>query len=142
MANEQNLIPFTTGSREEAREAGRKGGIASGKARRTRKAVRETLDLLLRTDVRSEEVRAAMDDMGIDKEDQNYQMLLMMSVFKEAVNGDKESLKFIVDMLNERPVNNQQQDTSNDVGNFRGTIVVDDLEYEDDEDNSEVEEEQ
>ena len=32
MANEQNLIPFR--NENEAREAGRKGGIASGKARR------------------------------------------------------------------------------------------------------------
>lgn len=141
MANEQNLIPFTTGSREEAREAGRKGGIASGKARRARRAMRDTLDLLLRTDVGSKEIRESMSEMGIDEEDQNYQMLLMMSVFKGAVKGDKEDLKFIVDMLNERPVNNQS-DTNNDVGNFRGTIIVDDLEYEDDEDNSEVEEEQ
>ena len=141
MANEQNLIPFTTGSREEAREAGRKGGIASGKARRARRAMRDTLDLLLRTDVGSKEIRESMSEMGIDEEDQNYQMLFMMSVFKGAVKGDKEDLKFIVDMLNERPVNNQS-DTNNDVGNFRGTIIVDDLEYEDDEDNSEVEEEQ
>lgn len=32
---------------EELREAGRKGGIASGKAKREKKAMRETLEVLL-----------------------------------------------------------------------------------------------
>lgn len=33
MANEENLIPMSERSKSEARELGRKGGIASGKAR-------------------------------------------------------------------------------------------------------------
>ena len=38
MANEQNLIPFTSDqSREEAQKNGRRGGIASGEARRRKK---------------------------------------------------------------------------------------------------------
>lgn len=44
MANEQNLIPFTSDqSREEAKKNGRKGGIASGKARRENKLIRERI---------------------------------------------------------------------------------------------------
>lgn len=37
MANEQNLIPFTKRTPEEHRELSRKGGIASGVARRQKK---------------------------------------------------------------------------------------------------------
>ena len=37
MANEENLIPANKRSLSEARENGRKGGIASGKARREKK---------------------------------------------------------------------------------------------------------
>ena len=38
MANEQNLIPFTSDQdREEARKNGKKGGKASGEARRKKK---------------------------------------------------------------------------------------------------------
>ena len=44
MANEKNLIPFNERSESEARESGRKGGIASGKARREKKAMRELLE--------------------------------------------------------------------------------------------------
>lgn len=42
MANEQNLIPFTSDqSREEAQKNGRRGGIASGEARRRKKTCAE-----------------------------------------------------------------------------------------------------
>lgn len=43
--NESNLKPVRT--KEEARERGRRGGIASGKARRERKTLKEELLLLL-----------------------------------------------------------------------------------------------
>ena len=44
MANEQNLIPFTSDqSREEAAKNGRKGGLASGAARRERATLRAVL---------------------------------------------------------------------------------------------------
>lgn len=37
MANENNLIPFSERTPEERRELGRKGGIASGMARRAKR---------------------------------------------------------------------------------------------------------
>ena len=44
MANEQNLKPFTSDqSREEAVKNGRKGGIASGKAKRENKLIRDRI---------------------------------------------------------------------------------------------------
>lgn len=48
MANEQNLVPFTSlQSREEAVKNGRKGGIASGKAKRKKKDMREMAQAIL-----------------------------------------------------------------------------------------------
>ena len=47
MANEKNLVPFTSEqSREEAVKNGRKGGIASGEAKRNRKMLRDCIDYL------------------------------------------------------------------------------------------------
>lgn len=44
MANEQNLKPFTSDqSREEAVKNGRKGGIASGKAKRENKLIKDRI---------------------------------------------------------------------------------------------------
>lgn len=41
MSGEENLIPMNQRTKEEARELGRKGGIASGKARNEKKALSE-----------------------------------------------------------------------------------------------------
>ena len=43
MANEQNLIPGNKRSQSEARENGRKGGIASGEKRRHQRDLREAV---------------------------------------------------------------------------------------------------
>lgn len=45
--NKENLIPTNRRSKEEARELGRKGGIASGEARREKRAMRELLEMAL-----------------------------------------------------------------------------------------------
>lgn len=48
VANEKNLVPFTSEqSHEEAVKNGRKGGIASGEARRNKKMLRDCIDYLL-----------------------------------------------------------------------------------------------
>lgn len=48
MANNENLRPFTSEqSHEEAVKNGRKGGIASGEAKRNRKMLRDCIDYLL-----------------------------------------------------------------------------------------------
>ena len=43
----ENLIPFSDRSKEEARESGRKGGIASGEARRAKRDMRELMKMML-----------------------------------------------------------------------------------------------
>ena len=58
MANEKNLIPFTSEqSHEEAVKNGRKGGIASGEAKRNRKMLRDCIDYLLERAVQEKLVR-------------------------------------------------------------------------------------
>lgn len=47
---DENLIPFSKRSKKEAREKGRKGGIASGKARREKADLRKQMQLFLETD--------------------------------------------------------------------------------------------
>ena len=58
MANEKNLVPFTSEqSHEEAVKNGRKGGIASGEAKRNRKMLRDCIDYLLERAVQEKLVR-------------------------------------------------------------------------------------
>ena len=67
MANEQNLVPFTTNqSREEAVKNGRKGGKASGRARRRKADFRKTLNLLLTAEIDNEEWKPVLESLGVE----------------------------------------------------------------------------
>ena len=64
MANEQNLKPIRSVS--EAREKGRKGGRASGEARRKRANLREAANLLLTTKIDHPEWTETLERMGLE----------------------------------------------------------------------------
>jgi hypothetical protein len=101
MANEQNLIPFTSDqSREEAKKNGRKGGKASGEARRRRKSMAEAFDMLLKrkfTDRNGQEVDGVT--------------ALVTRVYQAALDGDIQAAKFIRDTTGEMPVQRLEVDT-------------------------------
>lgn len=94
MANEENLIPFTSDqSREEARKNGRKGGIKSGEVRRQRKAMKEQMDLLLSlpfnvTDRNGKAIVDSLEFLGIDKEEIDNQMAMNIALWKTAINSN------------------------------------------------------
>ena len=96
MPNEQNLKghEFTSDqSREEAARNGRKGGIASGRARRERRRMRDVLeDMLAETYVDTN--GKALDGVS----------MLMLSVMNNAQHGDMRALEFIRDTVGEKPV--------------------------------------
>lgn len=63
MSNEKNLIPFNKRTESEQREIAQQGGIASGKARRRKRSMKEAADYYLslpETDRR----RGAVEDAG------------------------------------------------------------------------------
>lgn len=94
MANEKNLIPFTSDqSREEAKKNGRKGGIKSGEVRRQRKAMKEQMDLLLSlpfnvTDRNGNAIVDSLEFLGIDKEEIDNQMAMNIALWKTAINSN------------------------------------------------------
>ena len=71
MANEQNLNPVKTKS--EARERGRNGGLASGKAKKAKKiaaqtyaaAMRELMKRSYRTDLSTDAVKKTCEAFGV-----------------------------------------------------------------------------
>lgn len=94
MANEKNLIPFTSNqSREEAKKNGQKGGIKSGEVRRQRKAIKEQMDLLLSlpfnvTDRNGNAIVDSLEFLGIDKEEIDNQMAMNIALWKTAINSN------------------------------------------------------
>ena len=67
MANNENLVPFTSNqSREEAVRNGRKGGINSGKSRRQKADFKKTLNLLLTAEVDLPEWQDMLHALGLE----------------------------------------------------------------------------
>lgn len=89
MANkgQDNLIPFTSEqSREEAKKNGRKGGIASGEARRKKATMLSVLEKTL----------DQTNSKGL-----TYRELATLGLIKGAMNGKVENYKFIMELMGE-----------------------------------------
>lgn len=114
MAGTDNLIPVR--SEEEAREKGRKGGIASGEARRKKKRMKEQLELLLSLDVKHPNARSKMEALGIDEENMDNQMALLVSMLNEGIKGNVNAFNAIRDTLGENP--NESEADEENISNF------------------------
>lgn len=104
MANEQNLIPFTSDqNREEAKKNGRKGGIASGAARRAKREARETAKRVL--DFKPDlppQMLDTMRRMGLRKNvtpDMRY--IATLAIMQKAMKCDMACYKFLIEMAGE-----------------------------------------
>lgn len=111
MANEQNLKPFTSEqSREEAVKNGRKGGIASGEARRERANLKKQLQVFLESDDYSDKHGNKMT--GAE--------LMVKVAVKEMSKGNPKFWELIRDTAGFKPIDKIQvseidQETIDDV---------------------------
>lgn len=99
--NQQNLIPMDQRTESEARELGKLGGIASGAARRRRRALKEAADLYLSLPVADRRRWNALARRGIDPEDIDNQMAMIVGLTDAAADGDARAGRLILDILRE-----------------------------------------
>lgn len=99
MANEENLIPFDQRSKEEARECGRRGGIASGAARRRKRSLREAADLYLSLPVADRRTWNKLARRCIQPEDIDNQMSVIVGLTDAAAKGDARAARVLVELL-------------------------------------------
>lgn len=107
MAGKENLIPNSQRSPEEVRENGRKGGIASGKARREKKAFKETLELLLNMplyDGKKQSINSIKSFANIKGKNITTREAMLIAQVQKAMKGDNQSITFIRDTIGEKPV--------------------------------------
>ena len=109
MAGEENLIPFSKRSKEEAREQGRIGGKASGAARRRKRSLKEAADLFLSLPVTDQRTFNAMAKAGVNPEETDYQMAVIVGLTMKAIKGDAKAAKTVIDLLGESATDNQPQ---------------------------------
>lgn len=100
MANEQNLIPFTSNqSREEAKKNGAKGGKKSGEVRRKRKAMKEQMEMLLSLPFKQSEALDFMKNLGIEEDNLDNQMALIVAMYGKALKGDVQAFNTIREVV-------------------------------------------
>ena len=122
MAGEDNLITPTT---EEARERGRKGGIASGEARRRKKTMRETLEAVLEMQVgsgKSADIDAIRNFAGLKGKNITVQEAMIIAQAQKALKGDLAALQFIRDTVGQKPTDNM-----NLVAEMTPLVIKDDV---------------
>ena len=89
MANEQNLkVP----SSKEARENGKKGGVASGKARRKKANLKKAFETILQAEVASPNVKKQLEELGFDS---TNEMALAMVMMQKAMKGNVRAFEQI-----------------------------------------------
>ena len=98
MANERNLVPNSARTPSERRENASKAGIASGKARRRKKSLKQKMQLLLSLPPTDTD-RTELTIMGIDPDDMDNEMVLVKALFIAAAAGDTRAFDRIQDVL-------------------------------------------
>lgn len=113
MANAENLkkgkaTQFKSG--KDAVENGRKAGVASGAARRRKRAMRQAAAMLLNTQIPMNErgpfmgtVKTLLKTFGYTPDDATYQDALLAGIMLEAMKGDVRAAEFIRDTAGESP---------------------------------------
>ena len=96
--NENNLIPFSERSKEEARESGAKGGRRSGEVRRRKKSMKQVMEMLLKMPADTRADYKLLVNMGIDlselEPDTVDNMLVVnAALLRLAKTGDVQAIK-------------------------------------------------
>lgn len=97
MANEENLIPFNKRTEKEQREIQRKGGIASGIARRKKANMKKTLDAFLVSPVASPKMAEKLREMGFEDD---FESALIMVAIQKALKGSARHMELIAKIAN------------------------------------------
>lgn len=121
MNGQDNLIPMSERSEDEVRELARKGGIASGEARRRKRDIKDSLDILLSMPFKldgnaADMIRTQLNKLGVNEEDVDNQMAMAFSMFVNSVGTGKNAVSaatFIRDTLGEKP--KEKVELTNDI---------------------------
>ena len=91
---------------EQRRENGKKGGIASGEAKRRKKAMRERLEVLLELPLkegRSADLDNIKNLAALKGKNITVQDAIMLAQIQKAMKGDTTAAAFVRDTVGEKP---------------------------------------
>lgn len=120
--NVQNLKPVQT--KEEARERGRRGGIASGVARRNKRTLKEDLEILMSRQVADPKLKKTLAKIaGIDeKAKMTNQEAVNIALFGALLKGNVKAFELIQATLGQAPLKGTTEEQTQ-----RKVEIIDDL---------------
>lgn len=114
-----NLKKYNERTTEEQREFHRKGGKASGEARREKKKLRELVEVFGELPA-PEKVRRVMKELGVSENDmRTNNMAVVVGLFQKAIKGDVFAFNAIRDIRGEKP-----EDKTKITGNMGNRIEI------------------
>ena len=123
MPNEKNIIPNSERTPEERREIAAAGGRASGVSRRRKRSLREAADLYLSLPVSNTREWNKISIDGVDPEDIDNQMAMIVGLTKKAIKGDAKAAKIIVDLIGpERKEDSAMEKLDNLLKEFKDAV--------------------
>ena len=96
----ENLDKITTV--EEAREKGRKGGQKSAESRRKKRAMAETMEIILKMPLQDgmvDDIESVTSNADIEKRNVTVQDAIIAAQAKKAMKGDTRAAEFIRDLI-------------------------------------------
>lgn len=102
--NVENLVPQNKRTKEEQREVARKGGIASGKARRRKRAMKDIISTFGKEDA-PETVVAKLIQLGMLEKGESCTMdeALILAQYGKALSGNTKAAEFVRDTNGQKP---------------------------------------
>lgn len=100
MANEQNLVQNR--SREEAEALSRKGGVASGRVRRQKRDLRESMRKILEIDI-SPKQKEQLESLGINSEGWSLGDVVNIMAVQTAMKGNVSAMAYCRDTAGFNP---------------------------------------
>ena len=103
---------------EERRELGRKGGIASGEAKRAKKAMRERLEILLELPMkagREADIETIKNFAALKGKNITVQDAMMIAQIQKALKGDTTAAAFVRDTAGQNPATKIEADVDMDL---------------------------
>ena len=115
MAGEDNLIPMSERSKAEARELGRKGGIASGKTRSANAQMKKRLEQIIQMTLKegkADKIKNLADAKGANL---TISDALLVKLVTMALSGNVKAINTLMGMLDTQEAEAQQ--TQQNTGN-------------------------
>ena len=98
MANEKNLIENSQRTPSELREITKKGGIESGKSRRRKKLLKDTVNMLLALPLKDGKLDKLTDMQTINGKNITVEEAMVLKQIQKALKGDLRAFESLVDL--------------------------------------------